>query len=500
MSAAESSVQRQVIPRWRSLAGTACHGELGTRAAPQAREPRAANGLHERDREFREEQTLSFAADLLAASLVLGPSPETTRAAELIVSSTGAPAMVRQTAMWTLAQQAGADTEAEESESDRDRVRALRRGLRVNPRNALRWAELARHYVNQGQERKAQSAMRIAVNIAPYDRYVLRSSVRLWTHLNDPEQALRTLTHARELVRRDPWLLASEIAAAATAGKPSRNIKLGLAVAEGGAHEPFVLSELASALATIDMQAGGAKKARRLFRVAMVDPNENSIAQAEWASSRLSGDLGLRDEQIERSAEARARRLAEEDALEAALNAGWEWLSDQPFSTGPATFGSYHASMCGSFERAVQFAQAGLQPNPGNVLLLNNLAFSQASLGALDDAAATLARVRTAEEGWMRPTLTATRGFLAFRRGELEQGRELYRRAIETMGQAENRMRASMMLASEEARVGGPGGQQLAELFAAISRLDSPGLKLWAKYMVSKGGRRRGPGEREAPR
>jgi tetratricopeptide (TPR) repeat protein len=261
-------------------------------------------------------------------------------------------------------------------------------------------------------------------------------------------------------------------------------------IAEDVAHSPFALSELASALATIEMQAGGAKKARRLFRSAMVNPNENSVAQAEWASARLSGDLGLSDEQVERSAEARARRFAEHDQLDPALAAGWEWLADQPFSTEPATFGSYHASMCGSFDRAIEFAEAGLQPNPGNALLLNNLAFSQANLGRLTDASATLARVKPSDEGWTRPTLTATRGFLAFRRGEFEEGRALYQKAIDTMQDSEHRLRATLMLASEEARIGGPGGQQVAELLAAISRLENPQLKIWAKHLAKRTARR----------
>ena len=54
---------------------------------------------------------------------------------------------------------------------------------------------------------------------------------------------------------------------------------------------------LAGALATTEMQAGAAKRAHKLFRSALIDPKENSVAQAEWASSRLTGDIGLRQEQ-----------------------------------------------------------------------------------------------------------------------------------------------------------------------------------------------------------
>jgi hypothetical protein len=492
MTAAASTNERQVIPRWRDLLATAKHGEFGERRRrePTAPDDRSIEALSERLHDFQRHHTMSFAADLLTASVVLGPTPETKRAAELIVATPNAPAMVRDTAAWVIHGGDRGDTHPSERKTekyeDRDQIRRLRRGLHANPRNALRWAELSRHYINEGHERQATTAMRIAVNMAPFDRYILRSAVRLWTHLADPEQAARTLVHARSLVITDPWLLASEIATAATTKRPSRNIKRGREMIEASTHSSFALSELASALATIEMQAGAAKRARRLFRSALIDPNENSVAQAEWASGRLAGDIGLRHEQRELSAEARARRFADDDENDTALDATWDWLNDQPFSTEPASFGSYRASMCGYFEAGIKFARAGLIPNPSNALLLNNLAFSQANTGALRDACETLAKVRADEEGWMRPTLTATRGFVAFRSGEVEKGRNLYRQAIETMPNTEQRLRAELMLASEEARIDAPDSEIITTVLESIARANDPHLKTWARYVVAR--------------
>jgi len=490
MTAANREVDRQVIPRWRDLSATIEHREVGaTRRLPLGPVPaHDLEGLTARSREFQTHRSLSFAADLLSASIVVGVTPDTRDAAQLVVADAASPAMLTQTARWIL-RQADEVTDAttaatEPSDERRLDIARLRRGLRANPRNAVRWAELARNYVNEGHQHKAESAIKISVSMAPYDRYILRSAVRLWVHFSQPQEAARTLRHARSVVLADPWLLATEIAASSETQIPSRNIKRGREMVDGAFHPPIALSELTSALATIEMQAGSDRKARKLFRSALVDPNENSVAQAEWASGRLSG-LDLGDEQMGLSAEARARRFADDDDIDAALRATWEWLADQPFSTAPATFGSYLASMCGRFQDGVTFAEAGLRPNPRNALLLNNLAFSQANLGDLEAATATL-DMPTEIEGAMRPTLTATRGFVAIRSGDAERGRTLYRQAIDTMPTDVNRLRAELMLAAEEARLGAPEGDTLvAAVLAAIARVSNPQLRKWARYAVA---------------
>ena len=497
MTAANREVDRQVIPRWRDLSATIEHREIGaTRCLPLGPVPaHDLEALNTRARELQTHRSLSFAADLLSASIVVGVTPDTRDAAKLVEADDASPAMLSQTAKWILRQaDARAEataTTAEPSDERRLDIARLRQGLRANPRNAVRWAELARNYVNEGHQHKAESAIRISVSMAPYDRFILRSAVRLWVHFSQPKQAVRTLRHARDAVLADPWLLATEIAASSETQIPSRNIKRGREMVEGAFHAPIALSELTSALATIEMQAGADRRARRLFRSALIDPNENSVAQAEWASGRLSG-LDLGDEQMGLSAEARARRFADEDNIDASLRATWEWLADQPFSSTPATFGSYLASMCGRFEDGITFAEAGLRPNPRNALLLNNRAFSEANLGDLTAASATL-DIPGEIEGAVRPTLTATRGFVAIRSDETDRGRNLYRQAIEMMPNDTGRLRAELMLASEEARLGAPEGDMVvAAVLEAIAHASDPQLRKWASYVTKKGAARGG--------
>lgn len=495
MSASGRDRDRQVIPRWRDLASTIWHRELGAAHTPLPvldKSERHFEGLSERAREFHEHRSLSFAGDLLSASIVVGATSDTRAAAELVVASDASPPMLTQTAEWILSQARGGapDTPAEQDDNQqRLNVAQLRRGLRANPRNAIRWVEMSRHYVSEGRKKRAENAMAIAVNIAPYDRYILRCAVRLWLHYSDAERAVHTLNHARQTVLADPWLLATEIAASTETDRPSRNIRRAREMVARASYMPIALSELTSALATIEMNAGAGSKARQLFRTALVDPNENSVAQAEWASSRLSGvDLG--DKQMEQSAEARARRSAEKNDIGVTLVAAHEWLVDQPFSSEPAVFGSYHASMYQRFEDGVKFARAGLRPNPRSTLLLNNLAFCLAALGDLEEARKALKEVPSEDENKWRPTLTATRGFIAFRAGDIDTGRRLYREAIRLMANNNvNRLRAELMLAAEEKRSGTPESQQIvAAVIDAIARASNQHLKIWVRYVTDAKG------------
>ncbi len=499
MSAAADNQNRQVIPRWRDLLATAEHGELGSaRGGPHERDPRDLEGLDRRLRDFRAQRSLSFAADLVSASIVLGPTQETTRAAQVVLADRRSPAMVLDTAKWLLRRagelEAQEIEEIEPHELRRRDIASLRQRLQSNPHNALRWVELSRNYINEGHERKAATAMRIAVNIAPRDRYVLRCSARLWTHLADPEQAARTLAYAGSVVREDPWLLATEIAAADLGERPSRNIRRGRELIERARHAPFAVSELTSALATIEMHAGDARRARKLFRTALVDPNENSVAQAEWASPRI-GDLELGEERLAQSAEARALRLAETPDVDATLGATWEWLNDQPFSTHPAIFGSYQASMYRRFEEGARIAREGLRANPRDAIILNNLAFCEASAGNTDAALWALGEVPRASEAL--PSVIATRGLVSFRAGDPQTGRALYEQAIAAMSNPVDVLRARVMLTSEEMSAGlAPPDPWVAALIAEVEEASDAQLVRWLGYLTDA--RRRQPhGRRE---
>ena len=128
----------------------------------------------------------------------------------------------------------------------------------------------------------------------------------------------------------------------------------------------FAKTELNSALATLEVMSGSARNARRMFRKSLTDPNENSLAQAQWAEQQVGG-IGIEGNkfQVPRSFEASGYldfALADwEGAQENALR----WFKDQRFSSRPAIFFSYvSSSLLDQFDESEQVLRAALVANP----------------------------------------------------------------------------------------------------------------------------------------
>jgi tetratricopeptide (TPR) repeat protein len=373
----------------------------------------------------------------------------------------------------------------------------LKRRLRSDPRNALAWSDLALEYAVLGQRQQAEAAMRVALALAPQHRLILRSAARLYVHIDDLERAHRLLIRPA-LTRRDPWLMAAEIAIADLSGRPPRSVRAARSAIEDAAYQPRSVTELASALATLEFQEGRSKQARRLFGVALTHPTENSLAQAEWASRRLGG-LPVQDQvRADQGAfEARARLAYEERDWQAAVREAWGWLMDQPFSMEPAAFGSCVAEMgLRDLNLSVQFAAVGRRANPQDPTLINNLAYAQVEQGEIDAAAATLRLIPAppladaAGVSWR-----ATEGLLAYRRGDRLVGRQRYREAIaaaKSLNLHERRAMASLMLAREEWRLDGAAAAPYLQEGVQLARGQADSLLgLCRDLALAEAGRRR---------
>jgi len=335
------------------------------------------------------------------------------------------------------------------------RIRLLRQELVESPRNAIVRVDLARIYAILGQQRQAVRAMEIALRAAPTNRFVLRSACRLFVHIDEPDRA-HELLQKSDRTRSDPWLMAAEIAAASVAERGALSAKRGRRLLEAASLSPHHLAELASAIATLDLSAGDARKARRWFRQSLADPTENAVAQAGWASQRVSGvEVGRDLIEKARSHEAEALRDYREGRWSEAIKSCEAWLLDEPFSSRPAALGSYLASVAAhDYRLAEQLARRGLTANPDDPLLINNLVVALANQGRVEEAEGEFRRIQTGTaEALLRATLVATEGLLHFRRGAVVQGRDFYRKAMELATGASSRRTlalAAVHLAREE--------------------------------------------------
>jgi tetratricopeptide (TPR) repeat protein len=336
---------------------------------------------------------------------------------------------------------------------------------------------------------KARQMVSVALRLLPDNRFVVRSAARLFVHQNDLHRAHETLL-ATSRLRQDPWLLAAEIAVASAAKHTSRLIKHGLTMLDTGRHSPFHLSELASSIATLELEAGNTRRARKLLALSLVSPSENALAQAAWLNRNVS--VVLLDEAVltqSVSWEANAWEAFRKGNWRIAMGEARNWLLDQPFSGRPAVLGSYIAAVClESNEDSIEIAKLGLMANPNDKTLLNNLAFALARLDRTTEARQFLRRIDPAGLSQVeRIAWLATSGLLRYREGAPLEGETLYRDAISLADKTNNAERgalAQMYFALEQRRLGQSGsGPRLVEVATVFRKSVRPDLQYLAKQL-----------------
>jgi tetratricopeptide (TPR) repeat protein len=219
---------------------------------------------------------------------------------------------------------------------------------------------------------------------------------------------------------------------------------------------PSELTELASALGSLEAENGNHRVARRFLRQALIDANENSVAQIRWLNrSHLGEAIDVSHANPPLLHEANSWASYYKGEFETAQKEALSWLEDQPFASAPATLSSFIAAdIFLDFESGKSIALASLKSNPDDPMLLNNLAVCLMELGELDTAATTLSRLKYEDRGGkIDATHKATFGMFAFRKGNYEEGRKLYLDAIvkaTNSGEKATAARAASHLVIEE--------------------------------------------------
>ncbi len=254
-----------------------------------------AEEIAELRNDFRRYRTPIYAADLVDAALVTGRREIGSEAAEFLIGCDVAE-RTQLLAHAVLVPDTTGISKLEPPELTRAercmRIARARRQLRAAPRDPIRLVDLAREYAVLAQNDPAERALRRALALAPENRFVLRSAARFYLHRRAPDLAHRLLRRAAA-TKVDPWLLAAEI------------------MMDDGAFAPRDTSELASALGTIELTHGNRRKLRKYFERALLDPTENTVAQAGWVARHVPGfSPNVGSIAVPRAFEARAWSMA----------------------------------------------------------------------------------------------------------------------------------------------------------------------------------------------
>lgn len=437
--------ERFIIPRWRPYKETVALGELDrTTSRQKAPLPIIARDIHLLDSKkayLIANPVLSAASDLLSTAYALDDQEGVEFAKSIIIKLDSPEASFAKNNLTRISHNLRENLINSELNIGADKnlliseISTLKKRAISDPRNYLVYVDLARSYAILGQNIPAEKAIIKALKLGRENRFVLRSAVRFYVHIGEPDKAYDLVKRAPNL-RLDPWLLACEIAAAKIIDTTSKNIKYARENLSSDNISPFHLSELAASMGTIELSEGSSKKARKLFEKSLIDPTENVIAQVcSYKEIYFSDQSKFQSEisKIPRAFEANASILMQMSEWERAFSETERWFFDQPFSSRPAVFGSYLAStVLGKPDSAIKLIDMALISNMNDAVLLNNKAFALIQMKEYERADQLIQAAFNLDlEPAEKTALMATSAMLDFRRGSLVKGATKYKGAIE---------------------------------------------------------------------
>lgn len=481
---------RDLVPRWRGVAQSVAAGEfqrLRDSRHMQAEGRAAAERAIDR---FDNTGAPWDGGEALSSALVLGDAAQIVRVAEGVLGIDGVvPHPLKQAAMSLLRREAQSALSPEvlSHEDVHNHIRLLKSARRRDPRSALVWSELARRYASIGQFSHAESNLKVALRLAPTSRYITRSAARFYL-LADQIDRAHFLVRSHERGRTDPWLVATRLALESQMGRVTQHVKAAWRLAEDENFRPIERSELRSQLATFEMRAGSDKRARRAFRESLVDPNDNSLAQATWAAERLPALIVPEYQGVPYTSEARSLRAHELGQWERSYAAAKEWMADQPFDSRAAVMATYVATVgLQRWDEAANLASLGLRANPDDMILRNNLAYCLIEMGETRKASEVLSRLPDIQEqDRLRLPIMATRGLLAYRTGNSGLGSMLYDEAItgaERMKDRDMAIRARIMKVRETSKLMAQDEREGVERWLDSLRIRTPAVEAAANLL-----------------
>jgi len=308
-------------------------------------------------------------------------------------------------------------------------ISRIRRFLSKYPKNPIYWIELARLYTVKGYIKKATRAVSTALNLAPYDRYVIRAGFRFYVHIDEYDKAFFHVNKAANFTS-DPWLKATEInAAILNEMRLDKVKKFNPKVVPSG--KLFHYSELFESLGILELRSGNNKKARKNFKLAWSDPGENVVAHGEWILRNIFPSLLTTSNlDFSRSSEASTWQYYYELKLDDALDCVRDWCLQEPYSTHPFVCGSEIACQNKQPNEAIRFAKEGLKANQNDLSLKNNLAFAYLRSNNQTEAELILNTFPKSLSERGKIFFLATSGLLNYKKGNINLGRSLYLESI----------------------------------------------------------------------
>jgi tetratricopeptide (TPR) repeat protein len=205
---------------------------------------------------------------------------------------------------------------------------------------------------------------------------------------------------------------------------------------KSGKYNYHSLSELAACLGTLEFNNGSYKKAKKLLKISLIDPNDNALAQIEWINSnfKVINTPDINELNIANTYEALTIYNYFNENYEESLEHSINWYLDLPFSKAPILYSALISTVfLGKRDQAIMLLKEGLHSHPGDPKIINELAYALALENELTEANNYLGNINDSLDisPETKTCLIATEGLISIREGNPDKGNAYYLRAIE---------------------------------------------------------------------
>ena len=221
--------------------------------------------------------------------------------------------------------------------------------------------------------------------------------------------------------------------------RTSRYIKEGRQLVLGNNFSPFSVSELCFAICKEDLEAGKRRDWQKMFSLGLRDPNENSLAQAEYIvkeEKRMRFNYGLYNA-VNHKHEADTRNNYSLGRYEEAFISSVNWMQDYRFSHEPIAFAfDLSCTFLKKYDYSSAIIKHWLKTHPQDYAMTNNLIYALGLSDHIEEAEKLLAKVDVTQQLKDKVEngicLLATNGLIEYRKGNIDEGRQLYQLSIDT--------------------------------------------------------------------
>ncbi|MBI5376283.1 MAG: hypothetical protein HZA77_12655 [Candidatus Schekmanbacteria bacterium] len=443
MNNPQTHKRSHVVPKWFEYPKAIEKGELAIpRETPFEINRATKESIHIDLEEFKADSTPEMACRLMGAGIVIGDEQLAHDMATFITKKGGVDPLSIKLADKIL----NVNSEIENVSEVSVRISKLRKWVSEYPNSAIAWIELSRAFTIKGQNEKAKRAAKNAIQLAPYDRYIVRCAVRLFLHTGDFDIAWHYIKRASKH-HFDPWIKATEVNVALISEHQTPDINKFIPQDLSG-DRLFHYSELLESAGYLELNSGNERKAKKQLRLAWTKPSENVISHAEWL---LRNKIPWMREttllEFGRSLEATTWINYINFKLMEALDAAREWELEEPYSKYPFVVGSSIACSAGKPEIGVEIAMRGLHSNPHDRTIYNNLCYSLLRVGKVEEAGKYINKLKVTKGPESDIYCQATIGLYEFKNKNIDGGRQTYRKVIEQFKQnGEPQLQAEALL------------------------------------------------------